>query len=67
MQVTITSGGIQALCGVLAILAGAAVFIVDALISRHIRRLNGTYIYAAGSKLTGHEIEERLLRVEAKI
>ena len=67
MQVTITSGGIVALCTVLALMGGVGMFVIKSIVAGEIRKLNGRYVYAQGSKLTGHEIETRMLGMEKAI
>lgn len=64
MPVTLTASGVEAICAALALLAALAVFLVDAIVAKHVRALNGTYTRSAGSQLTGHEIESRLGAVE---
>lgn len=64
MQVTITAGGIQALCAVLIVLGGFCAWAVKLIVSSELRKLNGRYVYADGSKVTGHEIEWRLKLLE---
>ncbi len=62
MQITITSGSVQAICAVLTVLFAACAFAIDAMIARRIRNLNGFYTRSAGSTMTGAEIERMLLR-----
>lgn len=64
MTVTITPAGITALIAALGFFSGAALFAVNALIARQLRALNGRYIYSMGAKLTGHEIQNSLDRIE---
>lgn len=64
MQVTVTAGGIQALCAVLVVLGGFSVWAVQLIVARELRKLNGRYVYADGSKVTGREIEHRLKALE---
>jgi hypothetical protein len=59
-QIVITSGGVQAVCAAVALIGAANVFAIRAIVQQAIRDLNGRYMYAQGSKLTGHEVEARL-------
>ncbi len=46
------------------VFGSAFVWTVRAIIRDEIGKLNGTYVRANGSLLTGHEIERRLLTLE---
>ena len=65
MTITITSGGIAALCAVLALSAGFALWAVQAIVANELRKWNGRYVFANGTALTGHEIETRIEALEA--
>lgn len=65
MHVMITSEGILAACAVLTLFSGFGLWAVQAIVARELRKLNGRYVYAQGSEITGHEIEERLKKLEA--
>ncbi len=66
MQVTITSDGIIAICATISLLGGMGLWAVKSIVSAELRKLNGTYVYAKGSDITGHQIEKRLDALEAK-
>lgn len=67
MQVTVTAGMVQAVCAVAALVGGFALWAVQMIVAREIRKLNGRYVYADDSKITGREIQFRLEQCEAHI
>lgn len=71
MQVTITLAGLAAIFGMLAALAGFAIWVIKSIVKDVIgdalQVLDAKYLHAKGSELTGHEIENRLTLIEAAI
>lgn len=67
MQLTL--GGLAAIFGMLSILAAFAVWVIKSVvkdvINEALKALDDKYIQSKGSALTGHEIENRLNKVEA--
>jgi hypothetical protein len=57
VQITITSGGVAALCAFMTMFGGFLLWLVKLLIAADIRKLNGQYIRANGSQSTGHEYD----------
>jgi hypothetical protein len=70
VPVTITSTGVGAICAVLTLVGGFGLWLVRMIVradnDRLLQRINGTYVRSAGSPLTGHEIETRLVKLEAR-
>jgi len=69
MNVQLTLGGLAAIFGMLSILSAFAIWVIKSVvkdvINEALKALDDKYVQAKGSALTGHEIENRLNKVEA--